>query len=142
MRRLGTSPTLQTTHTPSPHTIARPDIPQFRRAAHNAPAHAPPPIIITQPPPAPEALRQCAAGAARAPVILRALMDLDTKNGDDLETIRLRLTEATAWFETLGQRPDSGFPRSAFLSPSHLQTNRRLVVHVVADAREWWLKKN
>src|ERR1700730_5217176 len=66
----------------------------------------------------------------------------DTKNGDDLETIKRRLTEATAWFESLGQRPDSGFPRSALFSPSHLQTNRPLVVQGVADERNWWLKKN
>jgi hypothetical protein len=37
-------------------------------------------------------------------------IDFDTEKGDDLETLRERLADAAAWFETTRQVVDNGFP--------------------------------
>jgi hypothetical protein len=68
--------------------------------------------------------------------------NFDTAKGDDLETIRHRLADAVAWFGSASRLPDNGFPRSGMLSPSHLQSNRKLVVRSVADDRRRAVKAN
>ena|SRR5438093_5852658 len=69
-------------------------------------------------------------------------IEFDTAKGDDLETIRLRLDEAAAWFSFAKSQPDSGFPRSAHLHPHHLDTDRKHVVRWVARDRSTALKGN
>jgi hypothetical protein len=66
--------------------------------------------------------------------------DFDAEKGDDIETIRKRLGEAMAWFEHAANSSDDGFPRSANLHPSHLETNRKTVVRWVAERRTYGVK--
>jgi hypothetical protein len=68
-------------------------------------------------------------------------LEFDTEKGDDLETIRQRLTEAAVWFEIAEQRPKSGFPRSVELHPSHFYYSRKSLVRDVAYLRSRALKE-
>jgi hypothetical protein len=63
-------------------------------------------------------------------------LKFDSEKGDDFETIRQRLAEVAAWAEFASGLPDSSFPRSARLHPSHLETDRKSVVATVARERK------
>jgi hypothetical protein len=67
-------------------------------------------------------------------------LEFDTKQGDDLDTIRRRLAEAVAWFHVASETTDSSFPRSHTLHPSHFAADPKWVVRDVADRRGWFAK--
>ena len=63
-------------------------------------------------------------------------IEFDTEKGDDLDTIRQRLTDAMAWFEFASRTAEPGFPRSPRLVPSALEHNRKRVLASVAYKRK------
>jgi hypothetical protein len=68
--------------------------------------------------------------------------EFDTEKGDDLETIRQRLTEAATWLGIAGKLTDSEFPRTTDLHPRHLEPNRKEEVASVAMKRNWGIRDN